>query len=76
MAVKDNKMNDKIENKLDDKRAKFLRIFANVPENLRQDIIVVIDKKPYTWNTCFIEINNNSALGQKILKTLENIKIL
>lgn len=61
---------------MEDKKAKFLKIFANVPENLRKDIIVVISKKPYTWNTAFIEIRNNTELGKKILKTLEEIGII
>lgn len=62
--------------KKEDKKAKFLRVYANVPENLRGDIIAVIDKKPYTWNTSFLEINDNTELGRKILKALEEIKIL
>lgn len=51
---------------MEDKKAKFLKIFANVPENLRKDIIAVISKKPHTWNTAFIEIKNNTELGKKI----------
>lgn len=61
---------------MEDKRSKFLNIFANIPENLRKDIIVVINKKPYTWNTAFIEIRDNTPLGKKILKTLEEIGII
>lgn len=60
----------------EDKRAKFLKIYANIPEGIRGDIIVVIDKKPYTWNTAFIEINDNSSLGQKILKVLEDLELV
>ena len=59
-----------------DKRAKFLGIFANVPESLRGDILVVVDKKPYTWNTAYLEVEDNTPLGKKILKTLEEMGIL
>lgn len=59
-----------------DKRAKFLGIFANVPENLRKDILVVVDKKPYTWNTAYLEVKDNTLLGKKILKILGEIGIL
>ncbi|MBI2629261.1 hypothetical protein HYW74_04205 [Candidatus Pacearchaeota archaeon] len=62
--------------KQEDKRAKFLKIYADIPDGLRKDIIVVIEKKPYTWNTAFIEIEENTALGKKILKVLEDIKII
>ena len=61
---------------MDDKRAKFIRIFANIPEDLRNDIIVVINKKPYTWNNAFLEIRDNTDLGQKILKVLEDMGII
>lgn len=61
---------------MEDKRAKFLGMFANVPENLRKDILIMVDKKPYTWNTAYLEVKNNTPLGGKILKTLEEIGIL
>lgn len=61
---------------MEDKRAKFLGIFANIPENLRRDILVVVDKKPYTWNTAYLEVKDNTPLGKKILKTLEEIGVL
>ena len=60
----------------EDKRAKFLKIYANIPEGLRKDIIVVIDKKPYTWNTSFIEIQGSTSLGEKILKALRNMGLI
>ena len=59
-----------------EKRAKFIKSFADIPENLRGDIVVVVDKKPYTWNTAFLEVKENTPLGKKILKTLEGIGIL
>jgi len=61
---------------MDEKRAKFLKIYANIPDSLRGDIIAVVDNKTYTWNTAFIEINDDTSLGKKILKALEDVKIL
>lgn len=60
----------------EDKRAKFMGMFANVPESLRKDILVVVDKKPYTWNTAYLEVRDKTPLGDKILKTLEEMGIL
>ena len=60
----------------EEKREKFLRIFADVPETLRKDIIAVIDKKTYTWDNAFFEIKNRTDLGEKILKTLIDLKII
>lgn len=31
-----------------DKREKFLKIYPNIPEDLRGDILVVVDDKTYT----------------------------
>jgi hypothetical protein len=60
-----------------DKKAKFMRIFANIPEKVRgEDIIAVIEDRPYTWNTAMIEIKNDSELGKKILKMIEKLEII
>ena len=59
-----------------DKRSKFLKIYPNIPDNLRSDIIVVIDGKTYSWNVCYFEIKNNTPLSKKILKALSEIDII
>ncbi len=60
-----------------DKRAKFMRIFANIPGKIRgEDVIVVIDDEPFTWNAAMIEVKNDSELGKKIIKKLEKTRIL
>lgn len=61
---------------VEDKRGRFLAIYPNVPDNLREDILVVVDKKSYTWNTAYFEIKNNSDLGKKMVKALEEMGIL
>lgn len=61
---------------MEDKREKFLRIYANIPEGLRNDIISVVDKKTYTWNVAYIEIKENTELGKKLLKALEGLGLV
>lgn len=62
---------------MEDKKAKFIRIFANIPDKIRgEDIIVVIDDNPYTWNAAMIEVKNDSELGRKIIKKLEKTGII
>jgi hypothetical protein len=62
---------------MEDKRAKFLKVFANVPEGMRgADIIVVVDSKPFTWNAAMIEVKNESALGKKIIDKLVSAGII
>lgn len=61
----------------ENKREKFMRIFANVPEKIRgEDVVAVVDDKPFTWNTAMIEVKNDSELGRKILKMLEKVGVL
>jgi hypothetical protein len=34
-----------------EKREKYMRIFANIPEKIREeDVIAVVDDKPFTWS--------------------------
>ena len=62
---------------MEDKRAKFMRIFANLPEKIRgEDIIVVADGKPFTWNAAMIEMRNDTELGEKIIKVLEKLGVI
>lgn len=61
---------------MEDKRAKFLRMYANIPNKLREDILIVVDHKPYSWDIAYLEIRENTLLGKKILKTLEEIDVL
>lgn len=62
---------------MENKREKFLRIFANIPEKIRgEDVIAVVDDKPFTWNNAMIEIKNNTELGRKILEVLEEVGVV
>lgn len=61
---------------MEDKRVKFMKIFANIPDKLREEIIVIIKEKPYTWNAAYIEIRNNTELGKEIFRTLEEMGII
>jgi hypothetical protein len=60
----------------EEKREKFLQIYAHIPDGLRKDIIVVVDDKPYTWDAVYFEIKNKTILSKKMLKELENNQTL
>ena len=57
-------------------KEKFLKVFANLPEPEREQVIAIIDNKTYSWNIAFNEISNNTELGKKIIKKLEALEIL
>jgi hypothetical protein len=70
-------MEDKKEISKEDYESKFKKIFANLPEKIRnEDIILVIDKKPHTWNSVYLEINNKTVLGNRMFIKLKEMKII
>lgn len=57
-------------------RERFLSIYADIPLNLRKEIILVLDKEPITWNVAYIEVLNNTDKSKDILKKLKKLKII
>ncbi len=57
-------------------KAKFIQSYTNVPENLRRDTIVILNKKPYSWDTVYYEVKNKTPLGEELLKKLNEIGLL
>ena len=57
-------------------RSKFISAYANVPQNLRKDIIAVIGNEMYSWQTALYEIKERTKLGDKILNTLNQIGLI
>lgn len=54
----------------------FLKAYANLPLALRQEIIVVLDGEPLTWNAVKLEVENNTKKGDDALKILQDLGIL
>lgn len=59
-----------------DIKAKFLQIYANLPLNQRNEIVVVVDDEPFTWNSAKIEIENDTEKGKQILNKLVDLQII
>ncbi|OGH29680.1 MAG: hypothetical protein A3H50_02975 [Candidatus Levybacteria bacterium RIFCSPLOWO2_02_FULL_37_10] len=58
-------------------REKFLKVYANLPIPVRDEVVFIDkDKKPMSWNVCYIEVINNTELGDTILKYLESLGII
>jgi len=55
---------------------RFLKVYANIPINLRKEIILVIDDEPITWNAAYVEIKNKTELGRKILSKLMELNFI
>jgi hypothetical protein len=56
--------------------SRFIRVYANLPIKLRDQIVVVIDDKPMTWNAVYLELEQGTELGKKALQMLEEMEII
>lgn len=59
-----------------DRKSQFFKVYANLPQATREEIIAVINGEPYTWQSAKIEIEQDTEIGLKILELLVNLKIL
>lgn len=61
---------------IDEMRARFIKLFASVPLQLRDEIIAVVDGKPVSWSNAYNQIKNKSKDGDLIIKQLVDMKVL
>jgi len=64
---------DKDENGL---REIFLKIYSDIPLNIRKEIVLVLDKEPITWNVAYVEVLNYTEKSKRILNLLRGLKII
>lgn len=58
-------------------KMKFLKAFINLPEQIKQNnVLAVIEGKPYNWNSAAIEIKNDTKEGKKIINALKEIGVI
>ena len=43
---------------------------------LEKKTIIISEKEPLTWNAVYVEVFNNTKKSEKILKKLEELKII
>ena len=56
--------------------SKLRMVYANIPEKLRQEVVVFIDGNPYSWNAVYLEISNDTELGRRIFAKLVEMEIV
>lgn len=60
----------------DELRARFLKAYANLPEPEMEQIVIIIDDKPISWNKANKEVSDKTLLGDKILEKMKLLGIL
>lgn len=59
------------------KKERFLKIYANLPLGVRQEIVLVLDDgRTLTWDVAFFEVDNDTELSKIILEKLEKIQLI
>jgi len=59
-----------------DKKSHFLKVYANLPQGTREEIVAVVNNEPYTWQAAKLEIEEGTQIGKEILDLLVQLKIL
>lgn len=57
-------------------RAKFLKIFASVPLPLRNEIIVLVEDKPVSWNAAYGDVKQDTDNAKVILRHLKRMSLI
>ncbi len=75
-------MSEEIKN---NRREEFLRAYANLPLNIRKEVILILEEKnergevikqPISWEVAYLEVRNNTPRSEKILEKLEEQKLI
>ncbi|MEW5896458.1 MAG: hypothetical protein AB1668_02095 [Nanoarchaeota archaeon] len=57
-------------------KAKFLKVYGNLPVPERSQFVAIVNDEPYSWNVAYTEVERDTKLGLKILKKMELLGIL
>ena len=57
-------------------KAKFLKVYANVPMPLREEIIAVVDNEPFTWASARAEIMHDTEKAKKLIIQIRDIGVI
>jgi len=55
---------------------RFMRVYANLPEDVRKEVIVVVDATPYSWNAAYAEVQKGTPLGKTIIEKLNAMGLI
>lgn len=58
------------------KKERFYKVYANLPLNLRDEIVAVVNNEPITWRVAKLEIDKSTKIGDLILDKLDSMKII
>jgi hypothetical protein len=57
-------------------KEKFYQVYANLPMDIREEVILVIDDEPISWQVAKLEIDNDTQMGKQILEKLDSLEVI
>ena len=61
---------------MNDLESRFYKTLANLPLGVRDEIVLVINSQPMTWNVIKLEVDIKSKLSKEALKLMNELKLL
>jgi hypothetical protein len=61
---------------MEELKATFLKVYANLPLGVRDEIVLVLEGEPITWNVAYIEVSTDSSASHQILTELKELEII
>jgi hypothetical protein len=59
-----------------DNKHKFHKVYDNLPINLREEVVIVINNEPITWKVARLEIDEDTKMAKEILDKLTQLRII
>ncbi len=57
-------------------KERFFKVYANLPLNVRDQVVVVLDGEPVAWRVANLEIIEDTESGRQILEKLASLEII
>jgi len=57
-------------------KSRFYKTFADLPLGVRDEIVLVLNGQPMTWNVIKLEVDVDSKLSKEALKLMSELKLL
>jgi hypothetical protein len=54
----------------------FMKVYSNLPLNVRDDIVLVLHDEPVSWRVAHFEIKNDSEKAAEILESLKKLELI
>ena len=55
---------------------RFLKVYSNLPEDMRKEVIIVMNEKPYSWDSVFVEVSADTELGKAMVNKLTKMELI